>query len=404
MEAGSTSGFEPCIAAWLEEVRGRGLWRELRRVDSPQSTRIQAAGVSLLNFSSNDYLGLASHPVLKAAACEAVGTFGCGSGASRLVCGSLAPHWKLEEALAAFKGTEAALSFQSGYTAALGAISALVGPGDVIIVDRLVHASVVDAARLSRAKLRVYAHNDLEDLERILAWAASRPEARSSRVLVVTESVFSMDGDLAPLREIVELKDRFGAWLMVDEAHATGLFGERRSGCVEASGLSGRVEVQMATLGKALGASGGCICGSRRLVDLLINRARSFIFSTAPVPASAAAALAAVGIVQSREGGARAERMWGHVRALAGMIAPLPTAGTARLGLSAILPVVVGAEEATMAIAKRLLEAGFLVPGIRYPTVARGGARLRITVSADHEPRDIEALGLALREAFGRAA
>ena len=291
----------------LDEIRRQGLYRELRRVDSPQSPRVRLDGQSLLNFSSNDYLGLANHPLLKEAAVKAVEQFGSGSGASRLICGSLAPHHELEAALAEFKQTGSALSFSSGYTAAVGTICALAGKDDVLVLDKLVHACVIDAARLSGAKLRIFAHNDLNELEDILRWFSQRPageNARRSRAIIVTESVFSMDGDLAPLREIVALKEKYDAWLMVDEAHATGFFGPGRRGLADELGVSDRIEIQMGTLGKALGSAGGYICGPRALTDYLVNRARSFIFSTAPVPAAAAAARAAVQLVQSVEGAA----------------------------------------------------------------------------------------------------
>jgi 7-keto-8-aminopelargonate synthetase-like enzyme len=264
--------FDEDLAVRLMDLRGQGLYRELRRVDSPQSARIRINGQSLLNFSSNDYLGLADEPAIKAAATAAVEKFGAGSGASRLICGSLAPHHELEESLAAFKGTPAALAFSSGYAAALGTICALLDSNDVILVDKLVHACIVDAARLSRAKLRVFGHNDLNAVERILQWADRRNEdgAQSgipTRTLIVTESIFSMDGDQAPLRELFQLKEKYGAWLMVDEAHATGVFGKRRRGLLEETGIAQKVEIQMGTLGKALGASGGYICGSRALID-----------------------------------------------------------------------------------------------------------------------------------------
>ncbi|HWY78683.1 MAG TPA: 8-amino-7-oxononanoate synthase, partial [Verrucomicrobiae bacterium] len=264
----------------LDEIRRQGLYRELRRVDSPQSPRIVVNGRTLLNFSSNDYLGLADHSVLKEAAIKAVERFGSGSGASRLICGSLAPHHELETALAAFKGTESALTFSSGYVTAIGVICALTGKDDVLVLDKLVHASIVDAARLSGAKLRIFAHNDLNELEDILRWAGQRAvPARRPRAIILTESVFSMDGDLAPLKEIVALKQKYGAWLMVDEAHATGIFGPHRRGLADELSVSDQIEIQMGTLGKALGSSGGYICGPRVLVDYLINRARSFIFS-----------------------------------------------------------------------------------------------------------------------------
>ncbi len=390
--------FDAQLAADLAALRAADLLRELRRVDSPAGTRVALGGRELLNFSSNDYLGLASHPALKAAAVSATGQYGAGAGASRLVCGSLAVHHELEEALAAFKGTEAALTFSTGFAAAQGVITALLGKGDVLIVDKLVHACIVDAAKLSGAKLRVFRHNDLNDLETKLKWAAKQSPSRTTRhaprILIVTESVFSMDGDLAPLLNLVELKERFGAWLMVDEAHATGLFGERRSGLVEEFGLTGRVEIQMATLGKAVGAAGGAICGSRKLIDLLVNRARSFIFSTAPVPAAAAAARAGLEVIQSAEGAARRERLWLLVEELKRVLigAGLPPS----VVRAPIVPVVVGAEARAVQLADALRAAGVFVPAIRYPTVARGAARLRFTVSAEHTAEDLAALAAVL--------
>jgi 8-amino-7-oxononanoate synthase len=386
------SAFEEELNARLAAIREAGLWRELRRVDSPQGTRVRIGRRELLNFSSNDYLGLANHPALIEAALKATRDFGAGSGASRLICGSLAPHHQLEEALATFKGTEAALVFSTGYAAAVGTITALLDKDDVIVVDKLVHACCVDAARLSGAKLRVFVHNDLDDLESILKWASSRPRTthHAPRTLIVTESVFSMDGDLAPLREIIELKDRFGAWLMLDEAHATGLFGEGRRGLAEAFGLANRVEVQMGTLGKALGASGGYIAGSRALVDLLINRARSFIFSTAPVLAASGAALAGVELAAGAEGAERCLRLWALVDLLKNA---LTHAGwPPGLVQSPILPLIVGDETSAVNLATALRDQGLLVPAIRYPTVARGAARLRVTVSAAHERSDLDQL------------
>src|SRR5277367_178003 len=300
--------FDEELNQRLEALREQGLRRELRRVDSAQGPRIKIGGKTFLNFSSNDYLGLANHPALKEAAIKAVEKFGAGAGSSRLICGSLAPFHELEETLADFKRTEAALTFSTGYATAIGTICALLGKSDIIILDKLVHASIVDAARLSGAKLRVFAHNDLDDLEDKLKWAGieCRHASRVTRhVLIVTESIFSMDGDAAPLRELVALKEKYGAWLMVDEAHATGLYGKNRRGFAEELGVSNQIEIQMGTLGKALGASGCYICGSRSLIDFLVNRARSFIFSTAPVPAAAAAATAAIQFVRSKSGDAR---------------------------------------------------------------------------------------------------
>jgi len=387
-----TDSFQEKLADELAEIDSADLRRTVREVASAQGARVELEGREVLNFSSNDYLGLANHPALKEVAVEVIKKFGAGAGAARLISGSQSPHHELERALAAFKGTEAALAFSSGYAAALGTIPALVGQGDVVVLDKLVHASLVDAAKLSGAKLRVCKHNDLAGLARILEWATGH----GGRTLVVAESVYSMDGDLAPLLNLVELKEQHGAWLMLDEAHATGLYGEGRRGVAEEFGVGDRVEVQMGTLGKALGAAGGYICGSIELIDLLRHRARSFVFSTAPMPAQAAAARAGIEVVQSPEGEQRRTRLWSLVDELKnGLIArgwKLPAVQ------SAILPLTVGAEAEAVALSERLLEAGVFVPAIRYPTVARGEARLRITVSAAHSSEDIEQLLKALGE------
>jgi 8-amino-7-oxononanoate synthase len=391
--------FDHELTQRLDGIRQQGLLRELRRVDSPQSPRIEIGNRTLLNFSSNDYLGLANEPTLKEAAIRAVERYGAGAGGSRLICGSLAPHQELDETLAAFKGTEAAISFSTGYAAAMGAIGALLGKDDFLILDKLVHACIVDAARLCGAKLRVFGHNDLNDLEAKLKWAAERVQgpksgvqSRKARTLVVTESVFSMDGDHAPLREMVELKEQYGAWLMVDEAHATGLYGAHRRGLAEELGVSHRIEVQMGTLGKALGASGGYICGSRALINYLINRARTFIFSTAPVPAAAAAATAGVRFVESSAGEERRNKLWRNVPTL-------PSTISAQLSTSrsAIIPILIGEEDKAVEAATALREQGIFIPAIRYPTVARGQARLRLTLSATHTDADLSQLITALK-------
>jgi len=390
------SGFESELRSRLDSLQEAGLYRELRDVDSPQSRQISIEGQTFLNFSSNDYLGLANHPALRESAIQAVERFGAGSGASRLICGSLAPHQELERTLANLKGTQAALSFSTGYAAAIGTIGALLRAGDFIILDKLVHACIVDAARLCGAKLRVFRHNDLEDLQRLLEWADDQKAKNSSsashsdsRVMVVTESVFSMDGDHAPLRELIELKNRHRAWLMVDEAHATGLFGPKRRGLAEEFGVADQVEVQMGTLGKAVGAAGGYICGSRSLIDYLINRARSFIFSTAPVPAAAAAATAGIRLIQSTLGEERRKRLWQLVSSLVTTQDKLP---------SAIIPIQIGDETKAMDAATALRKRGIFIPAVRYPTVARGRARLRLTMTAGHAEKDVEALQAALAE------
>ena len=395
--------FDDDLKQRLAALREQNLFRELRRVDSAQGPRIEINGRVFLNFSSNDYLGLAGHPALAEAAIKAVEKFGAGAGASRLICGSLAPFHELEETIADFKQTGAALTFSTGYATAVGTICALLGKDDVIILDKLVHACIVDAVRLSGAKIRVFAHNDLNDLEDKLKWANRKDELHESqikngkpgtrvtrsseekrRVLVVTEGIFSMDGDAAPLREIVALKEKYGAWLMVDEAHATGVIGQNGRGLADKLGVSSQIEIQMGTLGKALGASGGYIAGSRSLVDFLVNRARSFIFSTAPVPAAAAAATAGVRLAQSDEGEERRKILWSHVRKLN------PKSE------SAIVPFILGDEGKAVAAAARLREQNIFVPAIRHPTVARGAARLRITLTAAHSVEDVATLVAAL--------
>ncbi len=386
--------FDAELRQRLNAIRGQGLLRELRRVDSPQGTRIQVGGQSLLNFSSNDYLGLANDPLLKEAAIKAVEQFGAGAGAARLICGSLAPHHELEETLAHFKNTEAALSFSSGYATAVGTICALLGRDDIIILDKLVHACIVDAARLSGAKIRVFAHNDLNDLEDKLKWAKANsrhPSPATCHILMVTESIFSMDGDPAPLREMVALKEKYGAWLMVDEAHATGLYGSHHRGLAEELAVNDQIEIQMGTLGKALGASGGFICGSRALIDFLVNRARSFIFSTAPVPAAAAAATAGIHLVQSDEGGVRRKLLWSNISAFQS------ETGNRKPDIpAAIIPLVIGDEARAVEAAARLRAQNIFVPAIRYPTVARGQARLRVTLTAAHTAREIDQLAAGL--------
>ena len=399
-ESGRAAGvdsLDACLAERLQALGKEGLYRVIREIDSPQGGHIEVDGRSMLNFSSNDYLGLANDPSLKAAAIKAIKEFGIGSGSSRLISGSLAPHVQLEAALAEFKGTEACLTFSTGYAAAMGTICALLGKDDVIVLDKLCHACLVDAARLCGATLRVFAHNDLDALERLLKWAASlnRPAGSTARTLIVTESLFSMDADAAPLRKIVDLKEQYGAWLMVDEAHATGLYGANRRGIAEEMGVGNRIEVQMGTLSKALGASGGYICGTQTLIDFLVNRARNFIFSTAPVPAASAAALEAIKFVRSEKGALRCSSLWERVAEFNAQYISQSLPVKTR---SAIIPIMVGAADASIQNAKELRNAGFFVPAIRYPTVARGKARLRISISAAHSPADIAKLTAALRQ------
>ena len=380
--------FETQLSGDLEAIHEAGLWRELQEIESAQTSRIRFDGCEILNFSSNDYLGLAAHAALGQVATEAIERFGVGSGASRLVCGSLNPHHELEVALAGWLDAESALVFSSGFAAAQGTITSVVGKGDVVVIDKKVHASTVDAAKLSGARLRVFRHNDLENLESILRWANDK----GGRVLVVTETVFSMDGDSPNLENLVELKERYGAWLMLDEAHALGCYGEDGGGL--AKRLAKRVEIRLGTLGKAVGAAGGFVCGSRFLIELLVNKARSFIFSTAPSPAVSAAAFAGIKLIRSSEGAELRNRLWARVEQLRDGV--VGQGWMVQNNPSVILPIVIGNEAKAMAAMDQLREAGLFIPAIRFPTVARNEARLRVTVSASHTEDDVARLRDAL--------
>lgn len=355
----------------LSDLKQQGLLRSLRKISSPRPPVIEIEGRKLINFSSNDYLGLSQHSALIEAAEVALRKYGTGSTSSRLVCGSLDLYHQLEEQIASLKKTEAALTFANGYATAMGSIPSIVGKGDTVILDKLSHACLIDATKLSGATLRVFPHNDLTKLEKLL----SNMSLQKGRVLIITESVFSMDGDLCPLAEIVELKERFGAHLLLDEAHALGVLGETGMGLAEELGLQERIDFQMGTLGKALGSAGGYLAASQEWIDLLINKARSFIYSTAPPPSQAAASLAALNLLNTEEGQAIRERL---IRNISYFDSPTP-----------IIPIIIGENRDALSASKELLEKGFLVPAIRYPTVPRGTARLRVTVSAAHSAEQI---------------
>ncbi|HEV7403896.1 MAG TPA: 8-amino-7-oxononanoate synthase [Chthoniobacteraceae bacterium] len=380
--------------AELAELRERSLLRQLREIDSPQQPEMELTGRRLINFSSNDYLGLATEPALREAAKQAIDQYGLGAGASRLISGTLSPHARLEEKIAEWKRTEAALTFTSGYSAAVGTLSGLLRKDDVVIVDKLSHASLIDGARLSGAVLRVFPHNHLGKLESHLKWA--REHYPDSRVLVVTESVFSMDGDWSPLAEIVEMKHRHGALLMLDEAHAVGVIGANGRGLADKLGLTAEIDIHMGTLSKALGCAGGYVCGSRALIDLLINRARSFIFSTAPPPSVAAAATAAIVFLLSPAGERRRQDLRTRLLLFADEMPQLFP--PERKIQSAILPIILGSSKRALDAMRIIGEAGYYVPAIRFPTVPRETARLRVTLSARHTPEQIKGLCSALRK------
>jgi 8-amino-7-oxononanoate synthase len=366
------------VAERLEELRDRGLYRRLRLVSGPQGPRVLLGGRPVLLLCSNNYLGLADHPKVRGAAAEAAMRWGAGAGASRLISGNMEPHRNLESRLAEFKGYEASLLFGSGYLANTGVIAALAGAGEVVFSDRLNHASIVDGCRLSRAETFVYRHRDLEHL----AWGLEQAGGRGS--LIVSDGVFSMDGDVAPLPELLELAHRHGCRLLVDEAHATGAIGPGGRGAVAAAGLSGEVDVVVGTLGKALGSYGAYVCADAETTDFLVNSARPFIFSTAPPPPSVAAAAAALELVSAH----RVERLQANASRFREALAAegLDTGA----GETQIVPLETGDAETTMELCEQMLERGVFAQGIRPPTVPEGGSRLRFTVMASHRVGELE--------------
>lgn len=393
--------WEKDLEERLSEIREASLLRSIRVLEGMSEPRVRVGDREVLQFASNDYLGLAAHPLLREAAARAARDHGAGAGASRLISGTLRVHADLEDRLAAFKGAPAALAFSNGYATAVGVLPAILDKQDIAIVDKRIHACLVDGVRLSGAVLRVFAHNDLDQLERRLKWADGQRRDASGRiqhrVLILTESVFSMDGDLAPLLNIVELKEKYGAWLMVDEAHATGLYGERLGGLIEEFDLRDRVEIQMGTLGKALGASGGYVTGSRTFIDYLVQRSRSLVFSTAPSPAACAAAQAGLELLGGEEGQERRFRLWAVVDQARRLL--LESGWTPEAVRSPIIPLPVGGEKEAMDLAAFLWDRCLWVPAIRYPTVERGKARLRCSLTASHTLAMLQLLAAGLKEA-----
>jgi len=373
----------------LADLKAKGLYRSWRRVEAIEGGWIRIDGRWLIHLASNNYLGLAQHPRVVAAAKEALERHGTGAGSARLIGGTFCLHEQLEERIAQFKRTEAALVFSTGYMASLGIIGSLVGPADLILGDHLNHASLIDACRLSRATFRVYPHRDVERLEAALRHRAGR----GRRILIVTEGLFSMDGDLAPLAGIVKLARRYDAWLLVDDAHATAVFGPHGRGTLEHFGIPPSEEIlQMGTLSKALGSLGGFLAGPRVVIDTLKNKARSFLYTTALPPSCAAAALEALKVVEEEPIWRR--RLWGNVEAWSSHLS--------RMGWdlisaeSPIVPIRVGSNERALALAQALLEAGIYAPGIRPPTVPAGSARIRTTVTALHTASDLETAWISL--------
>ncbi|MBS3975598.1 MAG: 8-amino-7-oxononanoate synthase [Syntrophomonadaceae bacterium] len=369
------------LARDLRELQDKNLFRGLRTVSGPPAEWVEIAGKRLLNLSSNNYLGLAGHPLLKKGALEAVERLGCGATASRLIVGNFDLYEEAEKELADFKNTEAALIFNSGYTANVGIITSLVTKGDLVLSDKLNHASIIDGILLSKADYIRYQHRDLASLEKALDQAKGY-----RRKLIVTDTVFSMDGGFAPLPEIVALKEHYGAILMIDEAHGGGIFGDHGRGVAEFYDVAKKVEVNMGTLSKAFGCAGAYVAGKKILIDYLLNKARSLIFTTGLPPAVVGSILAALQVVKTEK--------WRREQVLfkaAWMRERLQAAGFNLLnGQSQIIPVIIGDNETTLEFSRRLMAANILAVAIRPPTVPANSARLRLTVMATHREEDLE--------------
>ena len=379
----------------IKDLETRHLLRQLRIVESPSDTTITIEGRRFISMASNNYLGLANHPMVNRAAIEAIEQWGVGAGAARLMSGSMTPHHQLERDLSRFKQVEAALIFGTGYTTNLGLIPALIDRDGLILADRYCHASLIEACRLSKARLRVFHHNDVGHLEKLL-----KKRERVQPTLVVTEGIFSMDGDLAPLPDLVSLCRQHEATLVIDDAHGTGVMGKNGRGTVEHFGLNPQDLIQMGTLSKAIGTSGGYVAGPASLRDYLINTSKAFIYTTAQPPAIAAGASAAIRIIQDEP--ARRERLRTNRDALHAALTGLGFQLTDTQ--SPILPIIVKSPERALEMSQALYEAGVYVPAIRPPTVPKHSSRLRLTVSSEHTEeqlddvvRDLRKAGQALR-------
>ena len=375
---------------YLTELAAEHLTRRLLTLESGTGPTVRLAGREILLFASNDYLGLAGHPEVVAAAVQATEAYGAGSGAARLISGSLPPHREMEEALARFKGTEAALTFGSGYLANIGAIPALVSRGGLILADRLCHASLLDGCRLSNADFRIYRHNDMDHLASLVS-----KRRKGRRTLIVTDGVFSMDGDLAPLPDLVAIAHKYEAELYVDDAHGTGVMGHHGRGTIEHFGLEERIPLQMGTLGKALGSSGAYIAGPDQSIQYLMHTCRSFIFATSPPPASAAAVIAALHVLQREP--ERRRRLWeNRDRLFSGLI----RAGfTLAPSASPIMPILIGKADKAVRFSEQLLANGLFSPAIRPPTVPEQTSRIRVTVTSEHSAAQIDQALAAFEEA-----
>jgi glycine C-acetyltransferase len=379
--AGATANPLAFLDEALDSLRSEGLYRKLRILGGEQKPHATFDGREVINLSSNNYLGLTTHPKLREAAIRAVKELGAGSGSVRTIAGTMDLHMELERKIAAFKKTEASVVFQSGFAANAGTVSSLLGKEDLILSDELNHASIIDGARLSRAAIRVFPHKDVNALRALLEETSS-----VKRRLVITDGVFSMDGDIAPLREISTLAREHGAIMMVDDAHASGVLGKNGRGTIDHFGVHGQVDIQVGTLSKAVGVLGGYVCGTKSLIEYLYHRARPFLFSTSHPPAVAAACLAAFEVLEQEP--ERIERLWSNTKRF--------RAGLQSLGFDTgqsetpIIPIMVGEADRAMKLSDRAFERGVFAQGIGYPTVAKGKARLRTIVTATHTEEELD--------------
>jgi glycine C-acetyltransferase len=375
------------LTAQLNELKARGTYFRLRVLDDVQAPVCTYDGKKVINLASNNYLGLTAHPKLREAAIEAIKTYGVGSGAVRTIAGTMKIHMELEEKIARFKNVEACVVFQSGFTANAGTVSSILGREDFIISDELNHASIIDGARLSRAKVKVFRHKDMAHAEELLKEVAGEP----GRKLLITDGVFSMDGDIGPVDKLCDLADQYGAIMMVDDAHASGVLGRNGRGSVDHFGCHGRVDVQVGTLSKAIGALGGYVCGSRDLIDFLYHRARPFLFSTSHPPSVTATCIAAFDLLESEP--ERIERLWDNTRYFKSELGQLgfDIGGvTTPASETPITPIIIGDGRMTMDFSKALFDAGVMATGIAFPTVPEGKARIRTIMTSEHTREQLD--------------
>jgi glycine C-acetyltransferase len=375
------------LTAQLDDLKQRGTFFRLRVLDDEQGPVCTYDGKRVINLASNNYLGLCDHPKLREAAIVATQRFGVGSGAVRTIAGTMRIHMELEEKIAAFKGVEACVVFQSGFTANAGTVSSILGKEDFILSDELNHASIIDGARLSRAKIKVFRHKDVAHAEELLKEIQNEP----GRKLLITDGVFSMDGDIGPVDKLCDLADKYGAIMMVDDAHASGVLGRNGRGSVDHFDCTQRVDVQVGTLSKAIGALGGYVCGSRDLIDYLYHRARPFLFSTSHPPSVAATCIAAFDILESEPD--RIERLWSNTSYFKQQLtdAGFDVGGhTTPKSETPITPIIIGDGRKTMEFSKALFDAGLMATGIAFPTVPEGKARIRTIMTSEHTREQID--------------